>query len=202
MYDKLAVALKKCSILPVTAGHRKLRYVLRSPFHAYSHHLFAAPPSRFYPKLIKHQVVRAFVLFLSCGCANLPFHIVVNPHRHTMNIPKRNFIGRKPLPLEVPEQGFQLIRRPNIYDFKTRGSYAKPADLPKHSLAKVEEATLHSDIGKVALNSRDQVCFEIPKKFRRIKLGAKFFRFGKEHFKYPAIHGQIFPNSQAIYDGQ
>ncbi|KRY44144.1 hypothetical protein T03_10199 [Trichinella britovi] len=23
-----------------------------------------------------------------------------------------------------------------------------------------------------------------------------------EHFKYPAIRGQIFPNSQTIYDGQ
>ncbi|KRZ65546.1 hypothetical protein T10_6087 [Trichinella papuae] len=55
--------------------------------------------------------------------------------------------------------------------------------------------------GKVALNGRYQGCFEITNKFRRIKLDAKFFRFGMEHFKYPAIRGQIFPNSQTIYDG-
>ncbi|KRZ92289.1 hypothetical protein T08_2931 [Trichinella sp. T8] len=202
MYDKLAVALKKCSI-------RSYPSLLDTVSCATSYEAHFTRIVIIY--LLHHRL--GFTLFiddqlwcvLSCSFCHAvvpTFHIVVNPHRHTMNVPKRNFIGRKPLPLEVPEQGFQLIRRPNIYDFKTRGSYAKPADLPKHSLAKVEEATLHSDIGKVALNSRDQVCFEIPKKFRRIKLGAKFFRFGKEHFKYPAIHGQIFPNSQAIYNGQ
>ncbi|KRY28583.1 hypothetical protein T01_12047 [Trichinella spiralis] len=37
--------------------------------------------------------------------------------------------------------------------------------------------------------------------FAGLKLGAKFFRFGMEHFKYPAIHGQIFPNSYTISDG-
>ncbi|KRX78989.1 hypothetical protein T06_16466 [Trichinella sp. T6] len=78
---------------------------------------------------------------------------------------------------------------------------AKPADLPKHSLAKVEETTLHPGVGKVALNCQDQGCFEIAHKFRRFKLNAKFFRFRMEHFKYPAIRGQIFPNSQTIHDG-
>ncbi|KRX29883.1 hypothetical protein T06_4545, partial [Trichinella sp. T6] len=55
-----------------------LRYVLRSPFHAYSHHLFAAPPSQSYP-VHQASVVKtdktpggAFLLFCSCGCANLP----------------------------------------------------------------------------------------------------------------------------------
>ncbi|KRZ64304.1 hypothetical protein T08_5472 [Trichinella sp. T8] len=72
-----------------------------------------------------------------------------------MNVPKLNFCGRKPLLLEILEQGFQLTRRPNIYDFETRSSSAKPADLPKHSLAKVEETTLHLGVGKVALNCRD-----------------------------------------------
>ncbi|KRY40729.1 hypothetical protein T01_2015 [Trichinella spiralis] len=78
---------------------------------------------------------------------------------------------------------------------------AKPADLPKHSLAKVEETTLHPGVGKVALNCRDQGCFEIAHKFCRFKLNAKFFRFRMEHFKNPAIRGQIFPNSQTIHDG-
>ncbi|KRY43773.1 hypothetical protein T03_2854 [Trichinella britovi] len=53
---------------------------------------------------------------------------------------------------------------------------------PLHGLAKVEEATLHPDVGKVALNGRDQGCFKIANKFRRIKLEAKFFHFGMEHF--------------------
>ncbi|KRX71359.1 hypothetical protein T06_11963 [Trichinella sp. T6] len=114
--------------------------------------------------------------------------MVVGPHRHTMNVPKRNFCGRKPLLLEILEQGFQLTR-------------PKPADLPKHSLAKVEETTLHLGVGKVALNCRDQGCFEIAHKFCRFKLNAKFFCFRVEHFKYPAIRGQIFPNSQTIHDG-
>ncbi|KRX62424.1 hypothetical protein T09_6131 [Trichinella sp. T9] len=53
---------------------------------------------------------------------------------------------------------------------------------PVHGLAKVEEATLHPDVGKVAFNGRDQGCFKITNKFRRIKLEAKFFYFGMEHF--------------------
>ncbi|KRZ39262.1 hypothetical protein T4C_7657 [Trichinella pseudospiralis] len=72
---------------------------------------------------------------------------------------------------------------------------AKPAKLLKHSLAKVEETTLHLGIWKVALNIRYLGCFKITNKFRRIKLYAKFFRFGMEHFKYPALRGQIFPRS-------
>ncbi|KRX13343.1 hypothetical protein T07_6260 [Trichinella nelsoni] len=56
--------------------------------------------------------------------------------------------------------------------------------------------TLHSGVGEVALNGKDQISFEIANKFRRIKLDFKFFRFGKEHFKYSTIHGQSFPNSQ------
>ncbi|KRY25345.1 hypothetical protein T03_14816 [Trichinella britovi] len=36
-----------------------------------------------------------------------------------MNVPKRNFCGRKPLLLEILVQGFQLNRHPNIYDFET-----------------------------------------------------------------------------------
>ncbi|KRZ69675.1 hypothetical protein T10_12726 [Trichinella papuae] len=40
----------------------------------------------------------AYVLFCSCGCANLPDGCWSKSH--TMNIPKRNFSGRKPLPLE------------------------------------------------------------------------------------------------------
>ncbi|KRX33125.1 hypothetical protein T09_4815, partial [Trichinella sp. T9] len=40
--------------------------------------------------------------------------------------------------------------------------------LPKHSLAKVEETTLHRGVGEVALNCRDQGCFEITNKFCRI----------------------------------
>ncbi|KRZ61157.1 hypothetical protein T02_2412 [Trichinella nativa] len=53
--------------------------------------------------------------------------------------------------------------------------YTKLLDMPKHSLAKVEEATLHLGVEKVALNSRDQGCFEIAKKRRGIKLEASFF---------------------------
>ncbi|KRX28971.1 hypothetical protein T06_1521, partial [Trichinella sp. T6] len=49
--------------------------------------------------------------------------------------------------------------------------------LPKHSLAKVEETTLHPGVGKVALNCRDQDCFEIAHKFCRFKLNAVFFGF-------------------------
>ncbi|KRX28983.1 hypothetical protein T06_4139, partial [Trichinella sp. T6] len=55
--------------------------------------------------------------------------------------------------------------------------------LLKHSLAKVEETTLHPGVGKVALNCRDQGCFEIAHKFCRFKLNAKFFGFRMEHFK-------------------
>ncbi|KRX68246.1 hypothetical protein T09_7868 [Trichinella sp. T9] len=48
-------------------------------------------------------------------------------------------------------------------------------DMPKHSLAKGEETTLHLGFGKVALNSRGQGFFEIAKKRRGIKLEASFF---------------------------
>ncbi|KRX98923.1 hypothetical protein T4E_10509 [Trichinella pseudospiralis] len=65
--------------------------------------------------------------------------MVVGSHSHTINIPKRNFNGWKPHPLA-------------ILDKASTGRDAKPADLPKHSLAKVEETTLHPDVGKVALN--------------------------------------------------
>ncbi|KRY10683.1 hypothetical protein T03_1833, partial [Trichinella britovi] len=34
--------------------------------------------------------------------------------------------------------------------FRNQRVQAKPADLPKHSLAKVEETTLHPGVGKVA----------------------------------------------------
>ncbi|KRY45217.1 hypothetical protein T03_8281 [Trichinella britovi] len=54
--------------------------------------------------------------------------MVVGPHRHTMNVPKLNFCGRKPLLLEILEQGFQLTRRPNIYDFETPGQAGRPAE--------------------------------------------------------------------------
>ncbi|KRZ89050.1 hypothetical protein T08_156 [Trichinella sp. T8] len=54
--------------------------------------------------------------------------MVVGPHRHTMNVPKWNCSSWKPLPLEVLEQGFQLTRRPNIYDFETRGQAGRPAE--------------------------------------------------------------------------
>ncbi|KRX59249.1 hypothetical protein T09_10688, partial [Trichinella sp. T9] len=67
--------------------------------------------------LIKPQVV------LSCSFvhAAVPtFQMVVGPQGHIMNVPKRNFCGRKPLLLEILEQGFHLTRRPNIYDFETR----------------------------------------------------------------------------------
>ncbi|KRZ01579.1 hypothetical protein T11_1266, partial [Trichinella zimbabwensis] len=81
------------------------------------------------------------------------------------------------LPLDPTSQHLRF-RNPRVQ--------AKPADLPKHSLAKVEEETLHPGDGKVALNGRDQGCFEITNKFRRMKLDAKFFRFGMEHLKHPA----------------
>ncbi|KRZ15131.1 hypothetical protein T11_281 [Trichinella zimbabwensis] len=102
-----------------------------------------------------------------------------------MNIPKRNFSGWKPLPLEVLKQGFQLTLDVSTFKISkpaSQGSLAKmlmslaflpkPADLPKHSLSKVEEATLHPDVWKVALNGRHQGCFEITNKFRRIKFDA------------------------------
>ncbi|KRZ74442.1 hypothetical protein T10_13290 [Trichinella papuae] len=64
-------------------------------------------------------------------------------------------------------------------------------------LSKVEE-TLQPVVVQVALNCQDQGCFENTKKLRGIKLDAKFFRFGMEHFKYPAIRWQIFSNSQTM----
>ncbi|KRY50381.1 hypothetical protein T03_9390 [Trichinella britovi] len=67
--------------------------------------------------------------------------------------------------MEVLEQGFQLTRRPNIYDFKTRGQAGRPSEA---SFAKVEETTLRPGFGKVALKSRDQGYFEIANKLRQI----------------------------------
>ncbi|KRY15221.1 hypothetical protein T12_1619 [Trichinella patagoniensis] len=99
-----------------------------------------------------------------------------------MDIPNRNFSGRKPLSLEVLEQGFHLTR-------------PKPVDLPKHSLAKVEEPTLNPGVGKVALKSRDQGYFEIANKLRQV------LPLWNGALKHSATHGQIFPNSQTIYDG-
>ncbi|KRY85043.1 hypothetical protein T4D_2943 [Trichinella pseudospiralis] len=65
----------------------------------------------------------AFVLFCSCGCATwfAHFQMVVDLHSPTMHIPKRNFSGWKPLPLELLEQGLCLTGCPNISDFETRG---------------------------------------------------------------------------------
>ncbi|KRY08219.1 hypothetical protein T12_5766 [Trichinella patagoniensis] len=56
----------------------------------------------------------------------LPHHrliltLFIKDKLHTMNVTKRNFSGQKPLLLEILEQGFQLTRRPNIYDFETSG---------------------------------------------------------------------------------
>ncbi|KRY09372.1 hypothetical protein T12_7775 [Trichinella patagoniensis] len=101
-------------------------------------------------------------------------------------IAKRNFCGRKlppagstgtRLPFDPTSQHLRF-RNPQVQGSpaKMLMPSAKPADLSKHSLAKVEEGTF------------------------QIKFDAKFFRFGMEHFKYPAIRGQIFPNSQTIYD--
>ncbi|KRY64828.1 hypothetical protein T4A_8417 [Trichinella pseudospiralis] len=87
-----------------------------------------------------------------------------------MNVPKQNSSSWKPIPLEILEQ-------------------AKPADMLKHSLAKVEAKTLYPGIWKNALNSWYLACFEITNKFHRIKLYPKVFRFGMEHFQYPAIRG-------------
>ncbi|KRZ66226.1 hypothetical protein T10_5406 [Trichinella papuae] len=138
--------------------------------------------------------VSAFVLFCSCGCANVPDGCRLarpyNGHSKWLEATSdRN--TRTVYPLHPTSQHLRF-RNPRVQ--------AKPADLLKHSLAKVKETTLHPGVGKVALNGRDQGCFEITNKFRRIKLDAKFFRYGMEHFKYPAIRGQIFPNSQTIYD--
>ncbi|KRZ83913.1 hypothetical protein T08_9666 [Trichinella sp. T8] len=96
-----------------------------------------------------------------------------------MDIPKRNFSGWQPLSLEVLEQGFHLTR-------------PKPVDLPKHSLAKVEESTLNPGVGEVALKSRDQGYFEIANKLRQINFDAKFFRFGMEHLNIQLYKGRSF----------
>ncbi|KRX35102.1 hypothetical protein T05_15807 [Trichinella murrelli] len=86
-------------------------------------------------------------------------------------------------------------------DLTSHFKISKPTpSQPLHGLAKVEEATLYPDVGKVALNGRDQGCFKIANKFRRIKLEAKFFHFGMEHFKYPAIREEISPNRHTMYD--
>ncbi|KRZ81158.1 hypothetical protein T08_13900 [Trichinella sp. T8] len=51
----------------------------------------------------------------------LSLNLFIKDKLHTMNVPKLSFCGRKPLLLEILEQGFQLTRRPNIYDFETSG---------------------------------------------------------------------------------
>ncbi|KRY39454.1 hypothetical protein T01_6625 [Trichinella spiralis] len=94
----------------------------------------------------------SYVLFCSCHCANLPDE--ATPAGST---------GRR-LPFDPISQHLRF-RNPGY----------KLLDMPKHSLAKVEEATLHLGVGKVALNSWDQGCFEIAKKRRGIKLQASFF---------------------------
>ncbi|KRX39585.1 hypothetical protein T05_9706 [Trichinella murrelli] len=116
---------------------------------------------RSYPSLLDSVV-------LSCSFAHAAVptvQMVVDPLRHTMNVPKLNFCGRKPLLLEILEQGFQLTRRPNIYDFKTSG-----------------------------YKNRKQIT---PDQLRR-----QVLPLWNGVLKYSAIRGQIFPNSQTIYDRQ
>ncbi|KRY44145.1 hypothetical protein T03_15116 [Trichinella britovi] len=57
-------------------------------------------------------------------------------------------------------------------DYSYNQFLSQAADLPKHSLAKVEETTLHPGVGNVALNCRDQGCFKIAHKFCRFKLNS------------------------------
>ncbi|KRZ65696.1 hypothetical protein T10_10143 [Trichinella papuae] len=79
------------------------------------------------------------------------------------------FSGRKPLPLEILEQGLNLTDVPT---FKISKLAAKPADLLKHNLEKMKKTTLYPDVAKIALNGRYQGGFEIAYKRRQIKWDA------------------------------
>ncbi|KRY46388.1 hypothetical protein T03_13154 [Trichinella britovi] len=70
---------------------------------------------------------------------------------HTVDIPKLNFSGRKPLLLGIVEQG---STSPDVQTFKILKPTAKPANLTKYSLAKVEERTLQPGVVKVTLNHK------------------------------------------------
>ncbi|KRY44009.1 hypothetical protein T03_16853 [Trichinella britovi] len=59
---------------------------------------------------------------------------------------------------------------------------------PLHGLAKVEEATLHPDVGKVALNGRDQ------------GFGGQVLPLWNGALQYPAIRDEISPNRHTMYD--
>ncbi|KRZ10753.1 hypothetical protein T11_7609 [Trichinella zimbabwensis] len=67
------------------------------------------------------------------------------------------------LPLDPTSQHLRF-RNPRVQ--------AKPADLPKHSLEKMEKTTLYPDVEKIALNGRYQGGFEIAYKRHQIKWDA------------------------------
>ncbi|KRY24702.1 hypothetical protein T01_11423 [Trichinella spiralis] len=121
--------------------------------------------------------------------------MVVGPHRHTMNVPKRNFSGRKPLLLEILEQGFHLTRRPNIYDFETRGyKFLNQACRPA-------EAQLVLGCWESCLELPGSRLFRNRKQITPDQLRRQVLPLWNVVLKYSPIRGQIFPNSQAIYDG-
>ncbi|KRY71933.1 hypothetical protein T4B_7035 [Trichinella pseudospiralis] len=133
----------------------------------------------------------AFVLFCSCGCATwfAHFQMVVDLHSPTMHIPKRNFSGWKPLPL--PGTRFMLDRMSQYFRFRNPWFLSQAGRPGKAQLGKS---------GRNLAPGCWESCLEWPgsrlfrnHKFHRIKLNAKFFRFGIKHFKYRAMLGQIFP---------
>ncbi|KRX37088.1 hypothetical protein T05_5554 [Trichinella murrelli] len=82
---------------------------------------------------------------------------------HTVDIPKLNFSGRKPLLLGIVEQGstspdvqtFKILKPTGIrFTGKNASAITKPANLTKFSLAKVEEGTLQPGVVKVTLNHK------------------------------------------------
>ncbi|KRZ05512.1 hypothetical protein T11_12128 [Trichinella zimbabwensis] len=87
-------------------------------------------------------------------------------------------------------QGAQPLTKPLLNNFliMNKNLFLSKASSPAEAqFGKSGNSNPVPGFGKVALNGQDQGCFEITNKFRRIKLDAKFFRFGMEHLKYPAI---------------
>ncbi|KRX18768.1 hypothetical protein T07_3930 [Trichinella nelsoni] len=111
-----------------------------------------------------------------------------------MDIPKWNFSGRKPLSLEVLEKGFQLTRRPNIYDFETRGykrlsQTGRPAET---QFGKSEKTNLVLGCWERCIEKSGSGLFRNGKQITPDQLRRQVLPLWNVVLKYSAVRGQSF----------
>ncbi|KRX49900.1 hypothetical protein T05_16076 [Trichinella murrelli] len=136
----------------------------------------------------------------SYGALSMRIAIIYLPHhRFSLTLFIKDKFGRKPLLLEILVQGFQLTRRPNIYDFETSGQAGRPVET---HLGKSGRTNVVPGCWESCLEKSGSGLFRNRKQITPDQLRRQVLPLWNGVLKYSAIRGQIFPNSQTIYDGQ